>query len=153
MAGMSQNTQVARKLPSTAWKPGKSANPGGRRREEATVRELAMSYAPAAIHQLAKLAGLAVDENGRPIAPARNENSRIAALNSLLDRAIGRPRQDLAVEGDGSSLLLLHMDAARAVSAEIIERMERRTINGQAESGNGSTSPQVVDLSAPSPLE
>jgi hypothetical protein len=147
-------SEAVARLGNPKWvKGGQSPNPGGRRREEATVRELAMSYCPAAIHALAKLAGLAVDQSGRPFPAARNENSRIAAMRELLDRGIGRPRQDLTVEGDGSSLTLLHLAAAQAVSAEIIERMERRTtINGHAEPANGRT--ESVDLlSAPTPTE
>jgi hypothetical protein len=84
-----------------------------------------MDYAPSAVHALARLAGLPVDQNGKPLPPARNENSRIAALNSLLDRAVGRPRQDLTVEGAGSSLILLHLAAAQAVSREILERQSQ----------------------------
>jgi hypothetical protein len=107
-----------------------------------------MSYAPAAIHQLAKLAGLAVDENGRPIAPARNENSRIAALNSLLDRAIGRPRQVIEAKGDVMSHIHMHLLAAQAISEEIVQRQQQPvTINAE---------PQKQPLSLldqPPPLE
>jgi hypothetical protein len=147
MTGMSQITQAADPYP-WRWKKGTTGNPGGRRREEATIRELAQSYCPAAIHALAKLAGLATDANGKPIPGARADTSRIAAMRELLDRGIGRPRQDLAVEGDSSSLILLHLTAAQTVSQEILERQAQPvTIDAQPQEVPGNL------LDAPLPTE
>lgn len=114
------------------------------------MRQAAMSYAPGAIEVLARLAGLARDKDGRPLPAARNENSRIAACTALLDRAVGRPRQELGVEGDGASLVLLHLRAAETVSDELEAALARRTITGRAEP---AAEPSIIDLNAPPPTE
>jgi hypothetical protein len=150
---MSENTRVTDPYP-WRWKKGTTGNAGGKPKFEARVRETAQHYSVPAIHRLAQLAGLLVDEQGRPIKGARTDAAQINALNSLLDRAVGKARQDLTVEGDGSSAIALHLLAATAVSREIIERMERRNTIEHAEPANGRTGPAPADLlSAPLPTE
>ena len=69
-------------------------------------------------------------------------------MRELLDRGIGRARQDLTVEGDRSSLILLHLAAAQTASREILEgEVQPVTIDAQ---------PQEVPrslLDAPLPTE
>ena len=151
---MSENTRVTDPYP-WRWKKGTTGNAGGKPKFEARVRETAQHYSVPAIHRLAQLAGLLVDEQGRPIKGARTDAAQINALNSLLDRAVGKPRQDVSVDGDATSPLILHLLAAQQVSAEILTAMEQRTIDGRAEPANGQAEPAAgVDLLAmPPPLE
>jgi Family of unknown function (DUF5681) len=81
---------------STSFKPGVSGNPGGRprrpttveaRRIEADVKALARECAPEAV---STLKAIMVSERAPPAA-------RIAAANSLLDRAHGKVKQELEV--------------------------------------------------------
>ena len=66
------------------FEKGKSGNPGGRPKIIGELRELARSYAPEAIKELARLA-----------TKAKNETARVAAIRELLDRGYGRPTQPL----------------------------------------------------------
>lgn len=70
------------------FEPGQSGNPGGRPKALKEIQELARSHAPAAIETLAILA-----------TSAESEQARVAAANSILDRAVGKPAQ--AVTGEG----------------------------------------------------
>jgi hypothetical protein len=67
------------------WKPGQSGNPGGRPNIIGEVRRLAQEHAPAAIARLAEL--------------MRSEDPRVSvtAASAILDRAVGRPEQALAI--------------------------------------------------------
>jgi len=65
------------------WQKGHSGNPGGRPRVVDEVRELAMQETPASIRAL-----VAIRDDKR--APAQ---ARVAAANSIMDRALGKPVQ------------------------------------------------------------
>ena len=83
------------------WKPGQSGNPNGRPKIAEEVKELARAYTKDAVLGLAKLAGLVVDkETGEPIGKADSAAVCKAALDSLLDRAAGKPAQAVIGEGD-----------------------------------------------------
>lgn len=62
-------------------------------------RELARKYGPKAIEELAKMAGLK-GEVGR----AEAEAVRKGALDSILDRAYGKPTQPIDGDGDGGAI-------------------------------------------------
>jgi hypothetical protein len=55
----------------------------------AEIRELACSHAPAAIAELARL-----------MLQAKDERTRVAACNAILDRACGKPTQPLATDDE-----------------------------------------------------
>lgn len=55
------------------------------------MKEIARSYGPEAVRELAKLAGIAEDKTGK----AESEQARIAALNGILDRGYGKPSQSI----------------------------------------------------------
>ena len=61
---------------------------GSLNKTTAEVKEAAMKYAPAAVKRLAHL-----------MAHAESEAAQVAAANSILDRAMGKPKQAL-VGGD-----------------------------------------------------
>ena len=72
-------------MPGPPFEKGKSGNPGGRPKVLAELRQLARSYAPEAIKELARLA-----------TKARSETARIAAIRELLDRGFGKSTQFIA---------------------------------------------------------
>jgi hypothetical protein len=86
-------------------RPGTPNRVSSASREEA--RALAHHYGPDAIKQLARLGGLVKDVPG-----SDNDHVQVAALNAILDRAYGKPRQQ--VEGE-----MLH-----GISAELAELMD-----------------------------
>ena len=60
-------------------------------RATAEIRALASVHGPDAIAELAKLAGIAKDDDGNPLAgTAQTDQARIGALGMLLDRGYGR---------------------------------------------------------------
>lgn len=84
---------------STTWKPGQSANPGGRSKLEKDVRDLAREHSIAAINRLVYL----MDN-------AQSERTQAAAAEALLDRAWGRPPQAIIGGGEGDSPIRLIID-------------------------------------------
>lgn len=71
---------------------GQSGNPGGRPKETADVRALARKHLADSINGLAAIAR----DKKQP------GTTRVAAYNSLLDRAVGRPAQAVAgPDGEG----------------------------------------------------
>jgi hypothetical protein len=71
-----------------AWKPGQSGNPGGRPKEEREVLQLARDASPAAIRRLVELMD------------CDSPRAAIAAANSILDRAFGKPAQTISGDPD-----------------------------------------------------
>lgn len=85
----------AKRAANGRFQKGQSGNPGGRKRGDAAVTELARKHAPEMIRVLVKIA---LDEEAAV-------NSRVAAAGQVLDRAYGRPRQALEHSGpDGQQL-------------------------------------------------
>jgi hypothetical protein len=83
---------------STSFRPGVSGNPGGRpskprtieeRRVQADVKFLALECAPEAISTLRTIMA----------DPKTPPGARISAAACLLDRAYGKPRQDVGIIG------------------------------------------------------
>lgn len=70
------------------WAPGKSGNPGGRPKAEREVIDLAREASPRAIGRLIELVDSA------------DERVSIAAANSVLERAFGKPTQPLSGDVD-----------------------------------------------------
>jgi hypothetical protein len=101
------STQRARVLPRSAWKPGQSGNPKGRPPPEVDITELARKHGPRCIEVVARL----LTDKDRKL--------RLAAATALLDRGFGRPKQE--IEAHGSTLVELHLIAARMVSGQLLE--------------------------------
>lgn len=85
------------------WRKGQSGNPGGRPAVVREVRELAQSYAAAAVEELARLGFNAEDER-----------VRIAALRELLTRAVGRAEAPSQAQSNISLAQVLETLATRA---------------------------------------
>ena len=71
-----------------AWQKGQSGNPGGRPRADVQVRELARAHTAAALKALVTAL------------QSKNERTRVAAAEALLDRGWGRPGQAVTGERD-----------------------------------------------------
>lgn len=75
------------------------------------VKALAMRYLPAAIKELARLA-----------VKAESEQARVSAIRELLDRAVGRPAQQVDLTNSDGSLSQQWREAMKAVDEEIIDQ-------------------------------
>jgi hypothetical protein len=101
------------------WEKGKSGNPGGRPKAEREVVELAREASPRAIGRLIELI-----ENTEP-------RTAIAAANSVLDRAFGKPTQPLAADPENPLIPETpSVEALAKLSAK--DRAELRAIIGRA---------------------
>ena len=108
-----------------AWKPGVSGNPAGDR--DNRLKILVLRYARAkSLRAIKRLVALVDD-------PKAGKTVQLAAAIAVLDRALGRPKQDISVESQGRSLedILRSIAAAReaeraekAVSPSNVERNE-----------------------------
>lgn len=87
-------------------RPGAGRKLGVPNKATKDIRKLAQNYTPDAIRELAKLAGLVEGEAG-----AESEAVRKSALDSLLDRAHGKPTQHIAGENDGDPIKVEHASA------------------------------------------
>ena len=79
------------------FEPGKSGNPSGRPKENGHVKELARQYTEAAIKALHDIL---VDAEAPHAA-------RATAANSLLDRAWGKPAQQITGEDGGAVQIMV----------------------------------------------
>ena len=69
------------------WKPGQSGNPAGRPPVDNPIQKLARQYAPEAIRTAVRI-----------MRSARSyDSSRLGAIGVILERAYGKPKQELDV--------------------------------------------------------
>lgn len=102
----------------TAFKPGRSGNPGGRPKILKDVRKLAQSNCAQAVRVLVKI--MNADEV--------DVKARIAAANAVLDRGVGKPTQALELSGkDGGPIKTLShpgtLDELRAQALMLVEEL------------------------------
>ena len=76
-------------------RPGSGRKAGTPNKASIECKACARKYGPAAIRELAKLAGLMPGGKGR----AESEQARIAACREILDRGYGKSAQPLTGEG------------------------------------------------------
>src|ERR1700752_2936978 len=90
-----------------SFKPGRSGNPGGRPKVVAEVRDLARQHTAMAIETLRSIAA----------DPKKDPRARVAAANALLDRAYGKPPQDVNLDGRvqwlGEDIVAVHAAGSR----------------------------------------
>ena len=97
----------SRRAPRSAWKPGQSGNPGGRPGVPPEVRDAARARTTLAIDTLAEVCER-----------SDNDSARVAAANSLLDRAWGRPTQGLELTGANGAPMQLQAGPLGAYTNE-----------------------------------
>jgi hypothetical protein len=114
MHATENSSEQSRSVSNKPWqfKPGQTGNPGGRPRVVWEVRALAQQHAPAAIQRLVTLM------------TSEDERVSVAAAQALLDRALGRPEQAVAVTIPDS-----------APGREITDALEAAVIYAQVMSG------------------
>jgi hypothetical protein len=76
-------------------RPGSGRKAGIPNKATADCKACAHKYGPAAIKELAKLAGLLPGGKGKAV----SEQAQIAACREILDRGYGKPSQPLTGEG------------------------------------------------------
>lgn len=82
----------------TKWRKGQSGNPGGRKKIPADIQEAFRAYTHEAI-----TVAVAIMRN-----PRAKNSDRLAAVNSILDRGWGKPRQQIeGTGGDGEITVVI----------------------------------------------
>lgn len=100
MADLSDGAAPKRRGPGRPFQKGQSGNPGGRPAVSGPLKELARAHTDEALATL--VAALAADEN----------NVRVMAANSLLDRGWGKPTQHHELDA-GDELVRRMAEAAK----------------------------------------
>jgi hypothetical protein len=125
MAVEEPSRNSARSLANKGWanlrppQPGEVRNPGGRPKMPAEVREAAMALTPEAIKTLGDIMR----------DPSTPPATRVAAAEKILDRALGRPAQQVEVKGEKRDLLEYSIAELVAIAHS---RRDAETIEGEA---------------------
>ena len=86
-----------------AFQPGQSGNPGGRPKQDNSLRDACRAHTDKAVEVLV----LALDDE--------NTKNRVIAANALLDRGYGKPAQSMELGSDPDKPLLLQEVIRRIV--------------------------------------
>ena len=84
------------------YKKGESGNPGGRRKQDLSVRDAARQHTTKALETLIAC-----------LDPPTADNTRVAAANALLDRGWGRATQPIGGDEDLGPLIVRIIDPTR----------------------------------------
>ena len=106
-------------------RPGAGRKPGAPNKSTQEIKSVAREYGPAAVRELAKLAGLTEDGAGK----AESEQARIAALNGVLDRGYGKATQLIGGDDEADPINVSHAGTDELVSR--IARLAARGTKGQ----------------------
>lgn len=94
------------------FQPGQSGNPGGRPKTVGAVRDLAREMTETALHVLEHIA-----------VSGESEAARVAAANSILDRAWGKAPQ--AITGEGGEGPVEHRHDLSGLTDDELEQLGR----------------------------
>jgi hypothetical protein len=106
------------------WLPGQSANPGGRPKKDVDIAALATEHTPQAF---AKIVELLNHKDGRVA---------LAAANSIIDRAFGKPAQSVQAKVETLDIAKLWLHAvsnptpAKTIEVEAQAAQETRIVGG-----------------------
>lgn len=109
-------------------RPGAGRKPGIPNKATAEVQTLARAYVPAVLKEMARLA-----------LKAESETARVAAGNTILDRAFGKAKQAVEHELDVSGLTLEQLDALAAALASA-----RGATASAAQGAGGDRAPETT---------
>jgi hypothetical protein len=114
-AARSSEQQTVRRATPGSWRPGRSGNPAGRPKPEVDIAALARKHGTKCIEVVVRL-----------MTRSKDEKIKLAAAIALLDRGFGRPKQEMDI--NSNSTIELHLVAARAISASLIEHQQTPVI-------------------------
>jgi hypothetical protein len=105
---MSDKTRKAGGRP---FQKGVSGNPGGRRKQDYRIKDLAQKHTTEAIATLRSI-----------MKGSDDDRARVAAANAILDRGYGKPAQSVDVTNSDGSMSQAWLAAMRAVDGEVEEQ-------------------------------
>lgn len=113
--------------PSHLWRPGESANPGGRPKWLKEAREQMREHVPAAVAKVVEVMSGKVGEKDVPL------KMQLEAAREILDRVLGRPVQtvltpDIPPDGD---MVVTQIDLAREVAFLLSSAVHAQAVKGQ----------------------
>jgi hypothetical protein len=130
-----------RKLPpalaANRWRPGQSGNPSGHSGEYGEAMKLAQQAAPWAVRRLIELAELdQIDNQGNliPLKDLPEADRRVVtvAVNSLLDRAFGRPKAfEPKIDAETPFQAAVEAEPLTPAERDALEAFAKARINAQ----------------------
>jgi hypothetical protein len=95
------------------WKKGESGNPGGKRKQDYRIKDLAQEYTPEVLKRLATI-----------MRQSKDLRAAVAACGALLDRAYGKPAQSLDLTNSDRTLVEMFASAVRSANGLTTEAGE-----------------------------
>jgi hypothetical protein len=92
------------------WQKGQSGNPGGRRKQDYRIKDLAQQYTDEALATLRSI-----------MKASEDDRARVAAANAILDRGYGKPAQSVDITNSDGSMSQAWLAAMKEVDEGIEE--------------------------------
>lgn len=86
------------------WQKGTSGNPGGKRKADYRIKDLAKEYTQEALATLRQV-----------MKSSEDDRARVAAANAILDRGYGKPAQSVDLTNSDGSMSQAWLAAMRVV--------------------------------------
>ena len=90
-----------------SWKKGQSGNPGGKRKQDYRIRDLAQALTEEALETLRSI-----------MKGSEDDRARVAAANAILDRGYGKPAQAVDITNSDGSMSQAWIAAMKSVDSE-----------------------------------